>query len=144
MSVPVVASARVERVKQVGQFVVKGTYKSPGGTHTDHEWVVLALAIVDGNARYLCVESTRDISNPFLAYADRFSRVEGETVCEPLEKPIEIDLDGFYFFPKRSPQYRTVEFVPQVARFEALAVDGAIPVSESLTDSVEVSRIKAQ
>lgn len=130
-------------VEQTGQFKVSGLYKSPGNPASKKSWIVIALAIVDGNARYLCVEGDQDVSNPFIAYAGRFSLVEGETVCEPLDAPIPFDPTGWFFFPRRSDQYRQVEYVPESAQFQAIYGFGAVPLTDILVDSVEVTRIKA-
>jgi hypothetical protein len=131
-------------VEQTGQFKVSGPYKAPGSAVSKKSWIVIALALVEGRARYLCVEGDQDVSNPFLAYAGRFSLVEGQTVCEPLSSPIAFDTSGWYFFPRRSDQYRQVEYVPEEAHYEAVYGHGAIPLTEILTDKVEVTRISAQ
>lgn len=131
-------------VEQTGQFKVSGPYKTPGvPTAAKKTWLVIGLAIVEGRARYLCVEGDQDVSNPFLAYAGRFSLVEGATVCEPLAAPIPFDTTDWFFFPRRSDQYRQVEYVPEEAQFEAIYGHGAVPLTDILVESVEVVRIKA-
>ena len=130
-------------VEQTGQFKVSGPYKSPGTPASKKSWLVIGLALVEGRARYLCVEGDQDVSNPFLAYAGRFSLVEGETVCEPLPAAIPFDTANWFFFPRRSDQYRQVEHVEEAAQFEAIYGHGAIPLEDILTESVEVTRIKA-